>query len=109
MLAYWGEEGQRQRVRWFFYFYIYFFNFKFFRWEKAYKPFYLNGFRFSGIFTNEKEFTAEQKRKALQSVKEEDAKEFLNLLRIIKFNVRFIKLLVKHWRKGKKMSIFNLQ
>jgi len=57
-------------------------------WEKAFKPFYLNGFRFTGKFVNEKEFTAEQKRKAQQCVKEEDAREFKDLLRIIKFNVR---------------------
>nr|CAD2174273.1 unnamed protein product [Meloidogyne enterolobii] len=72
LLSYWGEEGQRLRIK---------------CWEKAFKPFYLNGFRFTGKFVNEKEFTAEQKRKAQQCVKEEDAREFKDLLRIIKFNV----------------------
>ncbi|KAF7636033.1 hypothetical protein Mgra_00004482 [Meloidogyne graminicola] len=75
ILSYWGEEGQRQRIKWLIF------------WEKAFKPFYLNGFRFTGKFENEKEFTAEQKRKAHLNVKEEDAKEFKNLLRILKFNI----------------------
>ncbi|KAL7076034.1 hypothetical protein ACQ4LE_004541 [Meloidogyne hapla] len=72
LLSYWGEEGQRQRIK---------------CWEKTFKPFYLNGFRFTGKFANEKEFNAEQKRRAQQTVKEEDAKEFKDLLRIIKLNV----------------------
>lgn len=90
ILAYWGEENQRQRLKWFYFEINNFHLIMIFSWERAYKPFYKDGFRFTGCFENEQQLNLEQRGKLQENVKEDDALEFKNTLRIVRMNVCFL-------------------
>ena len=73
ILAYWGEEEQRQRLK---------------CWEKMQRQiFQINGFRFTGEFANEAPLNLKQKEKVSAATREDTDQEFQRSLRITRFNV----------------------
>jgi hypothetical protein len=81
IMAYWSEECRRQRLK---------------LWEKkSCKQFDMDGFRFTGTFEGEQPLGTEKRMRMMESVRDEDVREFSESIRIIKFNVCLI--LAKSW------------